>query len=44
MTWFAPLFVLVATILGGIAYPLMRRQSGATAVSAGSLLASEAAP
>jgi urea carboxylase system permease len=27
MTWFAPLFVLAATIIGAIAYPLMRHQA-----------------
>lgn len=26
MTWFAPLFVLVATLIGAIAYPLMKHQ------------------
>jgi amino acid transporter len=27
LTWFAPLFVLAATIIGAIAYPLMRHQA-----------------
>jgi hypothetical protein len=41
MTWFAPLFVLTATILGAIAYPLMQRQSAATAVPAGARITTE---
>jgi hypothetical protein len=27
MTWFAPLFVLAATVIGAIAYPLMKHQA-----------------
>jgi urea carboxylase system permease len=34
LTWFAPLFVLGATIIGGIAYPLMRRQAASNAAIA----------
>jgi urea carboxylase system permease len=41
MTWFAPLFVLVATILGAIAYPLMRRQTVSTGVVAASRMATD---
>jgi amino acid transporter len=41
MTWFAPLFVLAATILGAIAYPLMQRQAVSAGVSAGTRIATE---
>jgi hypothetical protein len=34
LTWFAPLFVLGATVIGGIAYPLMKRQSASQAAIA----------
>jgi hypothetical protein len=27
LTWFAPLFVVAATIIGAIAYPLMKKQA-----------------
>jgi hypothetical protein len=33
MTWFAPLFILAATIIGLIAYPLMRKQAQAKALA-----------
>jgi len=33
MTWFAPLFILAATIIGVVAYPLMRKQAQAKALS-----------
>jgi amino acid transporter len=32
LTWFAPLFILAATIIGAIAYPLMKRQTASAAV------------
>ena len=41
MTWFAPLFVLTATVLGAIAYPLMQRQSASTAVPAAARITTE---
>jgi urea carboxylase system permease len=33
LTWFAPLFVVIATVIGCIAYPLMRKQSASAAVT-----------
>jgi amino acid transporter len=33
LTWFAPLFVIIATAIGGIAYPLMRKQVASAAVT-----------
>jgi hypothetical protein len=31
MTWFAPLFILAATVIGIIAYPIMRKQAASKA-------------
>jgi urea carboxylase system permease len=33
LTWFAPLFVIIATAIGGIAYPLMSKQAASAAVT-----------
>jgi urea carboxylase system permease len=43
MTWFAPLFILGATIVGAIAYPLMRRQAASKAVITPTALGQDAA-
>jgi urea carboxylase system permease len=32
LTWFAPLFIIAATVIGAIAYPLMKKQAASDAV------------
>jgi urea carboxylase system permease len=34
MTWFAPLFIVAATVIGAIAYPMMRKQAAAKMAAA----------